>query len=311
MLSKLFRRTIGALLSSVIMISMIPAFVSADVHYQTSWVDFDFSGDPIMAGSSLIIDGVTLTVGGSANSQVSGTENRYIGVDGEDTGIGTYTFTLDENGPFAGCKISNVTIDVRSVVNCEFSNGTEGWAEFGANTIWEWNSNADEVTFAMQALAGNGHYFNYESISVCIEVPVSIDMHRVYNPNSGEHFYTSGENEYSTLIGLGWGDEGYGWTAPLGNGVPVYRLYNPTAGEHHYTTSDSERQALTELGWNDEGIGWLAADEGTPVYRLYNANQFANNHHFTSSEAERDELIALGWTYEGIAWYGYVEPTYS
>ena len=163
------------------------------------------------------------------------------------------------------------------------------------------DENSSTVYHDYTVIARN-HYFNYDTIYVCIEVPVSIDMHRVYNPNSGEHFYTSDENEYSTLIGLGWGDEGYGWTAPLRSGIPVYRLYNPAAGEHLYTTSDSERQALTELGWNDEGIGWLAADEGTPVYRLYNANQYANNHNFTSSEAERDE---------GIAWYGYVEPAYS
>ena len=128
-------------------------------------------------------------------------------------------------------------------------------------------------------------------------------MFRLYNPNSGEHFYTSSTVERDHLIGVGWDNEGNGWTAPTKGGEPVYRLYNPYAGEHHYTPSAGERDALVAAGWNDEGIGWQTGGS-TPLYRLYNPNEFANNHHYTTETGERDILLSIGWQDEAIAWYG-------
>ena len=32
----------------------------------------------------------------------------------------------------------------------------------------------------------------------------SVPMYRLYNPNSGEHFYTAGESERGNLVNLGW-----------------------------------------------------------------------------------------------------------
>ncbi len=129
-----------------------------------------------------------------------------------------------------------------------------------------------------------------------------INMYRLYNPNSGEHFYTASEVERDHLVSVGWTYERVGWVAPSG-GEPVYRLYNPNAGEHHYTVSVEERDQLISVGWNDEGIGWRTA--GTvPLYRQYNPNAYANNHNYTTSEVERDHLLGLGWKDEGIGWYG-------
>lgn len=90
------------------------------------------------------------------------------------------------------------------------------------------------------------------------EVPQEsvITMYRAYNPNSGEHFYTSNTKEFNNIVSLGWKDEGVGWIAPASSNTPVYRLYNANGGEHHYTTSTKERDALTAAGWKDEGIGW-------------------------------------------------------
>ncbi len=130
------------------------------------------------------------------------------------------------------------------------------------------------------------------------------EMFRLYNPNSGEHFYTASPAERDSVVAAGWSEEGVGWTAPV-DGAPVYRLYNANAGEHHYTTSPAERDALVAAGWNDEGIGWRSADtNGAPIWRQYNPNAFANNHNFTASSLERDTLLGLGWNDEGIAWYG-------
>ncbi len=129
-----------------------------------------------------------------------------------------------------------------------------------------------------------------------------VNMYRLYNPNSGEHFYTASEYERDHLVSVGWTYERIGWIAPKG-GSPVYRLYNPNAGEHHYTMDAGERDVLVSLGWNDEGIGWRTA--GTiPLYRQYNPNAYANNHNYTTSEVERDHLLGLGWQDEGIGWYG-------
>ncbi len=136
------------------------------------------------------------------------------------------------------------------------------------------------------------------------EEPQSQSMYRLYNPNSGEHFYTANEAERDEVIEAGWSYEGTGWTAPT-SGDPVYRLYNPNAGEHHYTLSADERDMLIGAGWNDEGTGWCSdAAKTVPLYREYNPNQFACNHNYTSNKAEHESLVSLGWRDEGIAWYG-------
>lgn len=132
-----------------------------------------------------------------------------------------------------------------------------------------------------------------------------IPMYRLYNPNSGEHFYTSSTNEQASLIEEGWKDEGVAWNAVEVSNTPVYRLYNQNGGEHHYTTNIQERDSLVDSGWKYEGIGWYSNDDQTiPLFRLYNPNAFANNHHYTASQEERNNLIAMGWKDENIAWYG-------
>jgi hypothetical protein len=135
----------------------------------------------------------------------------------------------------------------------------------------------------------------------------SADVYRLYNPNSGEHFFTTGAGERDALIAAGWSDEGVAWRSIEG-GEPVYRVYNPNAGEHHFTTSAGERDALVAAGWSDEGISFNAAPAGLgePVYRAYNPNAFANNHHFTASRDEYNSIISAGWRPEGVAWYAAV-----
>lgn len=132
-----------------------------------------------------------------------------------------------------------------------------------------------------------------------------IPMYRLYNPNSGEHFYTKNASEKSTLVQVGWREEGIGWTAPEGSDKPVYRLYNPNAGDHHYTSDGEERDMLIQAGWLYEGIGWYSDyNETTPLYRQYNPNAVSGSHNYTTSKAENDYLASLGWREEGIGWYG-------
>lgn len=127
-------------------------------------------------------------------------------------------------------------------------------------------------------------------------------MYRLYNPNSGEHFYTASAAERDNVKKAGWRYEGIGWQAPK-SGTPVYRLYNPNAGDHHYTPHAYEKNDLIKKGWRYEGISWYSGGS-KPLYRLYNPNAKAGSHHYTLLQSERNNLIKQGWRNEGIGWYG-------
>ncbi|GAB2024502.1 hypothetical protein OfM1_05730 [Lactovum odontotermitis] len=137
-----------------------------------------------------------------------------------------------------------------------------------------------------------------------IELSANADvaMNRLYNPNSGEHFYTATPNEASSLVDAGWSYEGIGWVAP-DSGSPVYRLYNKNAGDHFYTLSSYERDELKKAGWSDEGIGWYSGGS-VALKRAYNPNAKAGSHNYTTSPAEQANLIKAGWKDEAVAWYG-------
>ena len=131
-----------------------------------------------------------------------------------------------------------------------------------------------------------------------------VQMLRLYNPNSGEHFYTADPSERDGLVTLGWHDEGIGWIAPKESNTPVYRVYNPNAGDHHYTTNLDEKNALVALGWQDEGIGWYSAEkEGFAVFRQYNPNAKAGSHNYTPDVDEAIALVTMyHWKDEDVAW---------
>lgn len=137
-----------------------------------------------------------------------------------------------------------------------------------------------------------------------------VNMYRLYNPNSGEHFYTSDIDEATSVASVGWRWEDVGWVAPITSSNPVFRLYNPNAGDHHYTLSSAERDDLVSLGWSYEGIGWYSdsADQ-LAVLRQYNPNAITGSHNFTLSAEEDRNLGSAGWSQEGTAWYATNGPT--
>lgn len=136
-----------------------------------------------------------------------------------------------------------------------------------------------------------------------------VEMYRLYNPYTGEHFYTASISEKYTLEPLGWKGEGTAWISPKKSSTPVYRLYNPYEGDHHYTTSASERDKLKKVGWRYEGIGWYSVDESydnkIAVLRQYNPNAKTGAHNFTVDTKERDKIVKLGWKDEGTAWWAF------
>ena len=196
-------------------------------------------------------------------------------------------------------KIVGVTTDMEWSMDFEFWSGRpcEGSEISGLDAGVYYVRYAETET----ALAGSAiEIFLREKSEMYAE------MYRLYNPNSGEHFYTASEEERDYLTVVGWNYEGLAWKAPKTSNTPVYRLYNPNAGDHHYTTSAAECDMLVTVGWNYEGIGWYSDDEGgEPWYRLYNPNATqAGAHHYTTNATERDYLVSIGWNDEGIGWYG-------
>ena len=152
---------------------------------------------------------------------------------------------------------------------------------------------------------------SYPNVTVKAEEIEMKEMYRLYNPNSGEHFYTAKAKERDDLVKLGWKDEGIGWFAPEKSESPVYRLYNKYGGEHHYTLNEAEKDALVKAGWTDEGIGWYSDDEKVvPVFREYNPNAQSCNHNYTVKFREHEALDKAGWDGEGVGWYGVENETH-
>ena len=57
----------------------------------------------------------------------------------------------------------------------------------------------------------------------------SQEMYRMYNPNSGEHFYTANSYERDNLKSLGWHYEGVGWVAPVTSSVGILPIRRPNS----------------------------------------------------------------------------------
>ncbi len=136
-----------------------------------------------------------------------------------------------------------------------------------------------------------------------------VAVYRLYNPNTGDHLYTTDANEYETLGKIGWTQEDVAWVSPDESSTPVYRLYNPNTGDHLYTTDANEYKVLGMIGWTQEEIAWWGSvQKDVTVYRLYNSN--SGDHLYTKDSNEYSVLGKIGWTQENIAWYG-IDPDAS
>lgn len=130
-------------------------------------------------------------------------------------------------------------------------------------------------------------------------------IYRLYNPDNGEHLYTTDANERDTLYAsYGWGYEGVAWYS-ADEGTPVYRLYNNVLCNHLYTTDLNEIKVLTSMdntAWtvdnNNEPLFYSAGD--VSIYRVYNEG-LNGMHHLTTDKNEYDTLPAYGWTQEGVS----------
>ena len=131
------------------------------------------------------------------------------------------------------------------------------------------------------------------------------NIYRLYNKNTGEHFYTASAMERNSLKAAGWSYEGIGWESAM-SGAPVYRVYNPNAkgGDHYYTMSKFEAQSLVNKGWKwDNGGKPVFYSKGTKnLYVAYNPHASSGAHNYTTSSFEQSSLIKSGWKYSAVAW---------
>jgi len=235
---------------------------------------------------------------------------------------GTATITVTGKGNYSGTRTATFKIAPASITKAKVAAvpdqrhtgkavTPEPSVTFGGKTLAKgtdytlsYRNNVEVGDGAVITITGKGNFTGKTTVAFEIKVATQ-EMHRLYNPNSGEHFYTAKAGERDQLVKLGWNYEGVGWIAPVTSKTPVYRLYNPVAGDHHYTTKAAERDALVKAKWVDEGIGWYSDDDrGVPLYRQYNPNAVTGTHNYTTNAAERDFLVKSGWVDEGIGWYG-------
>lgn len=198
-------------------------------------------------------------------------------------------------------------------------NGTLKPATFGAKNFWiaqylygkPSNSNLQNTQYGAWQYSSQMYFANtsqkkpidtsidYNNI---FQTAASNDVYRMYNHNSGEHFYTMSYYEVTQLQKAGWHYEGIGWQSATTKTGGVHRLYNKNGGYHFYTMSTYEKDELVKKGWNYEGISFYTG--GTkPVYRAYNPNN--GMHNYTLNSYEQNSLIKLGWKNEGTAWKSY------
>lgn len=122
-------------------------------------------------------------------------------------------------------------------------------------------------------------------------------VYRMFNKDTGSHFYTSHAPEAYHVATTAYDTFGYDGTAFYldGGEVPLYRYYNPTTGAHFYTLDQSEGATFIY-----EGVAFGVESSGDPVYRLLNTNN--DSHFYTADQAEIDSL-GEHYLFEGIAFY--------
>lgn len=150
-----------------------------------------------------------------------------------------------------------------------------------------------------------------------------VPVYGVYNPNSGEHYFTIDAAETKNLLAAGWQEGNVKWYAPTA-GEEVYCLYNPNVfapdgtplGDHHYTSNEIERDNLLKAGWKQGNLAFYSSinttEDRVPIYGLYNPNAYAMGysgaHHLTYKKTEVDNLLSLGWKEGDPKFYGYAAP---
>ena len=147
------------------------------------------------------------------------------------------------------------------------------------------------------------------------DVPYSCDVpdavHRLFNPNTGQHLFTADANEAAALTRIGWRYETVAWAQPQADDpAKDAEPEGETPGEELVADAEARAQAPAEDATDDPGdvdpadpTDPEAPSEpdapATTVYRLYNPTN--GEHHYTLDANEYAELPSYGWRQEGEA----------
>ena len=105
---------------------------------------------------------------------------------------------------------------------------------------------------------------NFVNVYNGVSLQPLLDVHRLYNSKSGDHLFTTNNQELLTAQGVGYSYEGvvgraYSPSVAASNGFSVVqRFYNGRTGEHFYTSSSAEAASLGSLGYSAEGAAWAS-----------------------------------------------------
>lgn len=221
-----------------------------------------------------------------------------------------------ESGKITGLKEGNAKIatSLNMVVNgikSEYVNQawnievSHFWKQTGNSNIWKCTLCNETYTGTTPPTGGSSSGGSGGSVSKPTNPTQEVKnaVYRAYNPNNGEHLYTTNYGEFKHITRIGWDDEGIAFMTEATQGNPLYRVYNPNNGLHHYTIDSNEKNRLVALGWRNEGVAFYISKnpQSMPVYRIYNPN--GGQHHYTMDANEALALISMGWDNEGIAFF--------
>ncbi len=108
-------------------------------------------------------------------------------------------------------------------------------------------------------------------------VPGTTPLLRLFNPDTGDHFYTTSSTEaHNAVSGGGYRSEQiscFVFPGPAPGAVPLFRLWNGE-NDHFYTISTANRDsAINDAGYTLELIACYVLDTQTPIsspfFRLY------------------------------------------
>lgn len=229
-----------------------------------------------VAGSYIDYDNpssYSIMLDSSSNGTVSPSSSVNAATAGAD-----YTFTIT---PDSGYKIDSITTssgsvsitnengmsytfsNVQKIDNIDVSFGLIGtvprYCLYNPNNGFHfWTINTAE-DFYLGSIGWNQEGANYRMYSSAgtVDSETATAYYRLYNPNSGRHFWTSNSAEDAYLGGIGWNQEGingYLFLTSVTGSMPIYRLYNPNSGGHFWTVNEAEYIYLGSIGWNQEGI---------------------------------------------------------
>ncbi len=258
-------------------------------------------------------------------------------------GTGTYAFTISYS--------DNVAVNVATLGNGNVTvTGPNSFIQTAAFVSVDTNSNGTPRTATYQITVPNGTGWTTTdngtytvtmnanqvqdiggnavtagtlgTFSVGIGTGGAERMYRLYDPNNGDHLYTTVSTEVTSAKASGYTDEtpgnpGWGvYPTQLPGTLPVHRVFLATLGLHYYTLNDTERDNLVNGGWVSQGdVGYLypptttSPPAGTTqVYHLYIQTTIngtlEGDHFFTSNQSEYNTLVGLGWARQTSLGFG-------